>query len=274
MKKHFLSFIVCIVLFASCDTNEPTNKKDNGIGKFSVSESKQVTFSPGNLQYHPANNEWRFAKSQLDYIGEENWNISSTYYGWIDLFGWSGDTCVVKFGVSASTSHTDYRGSFVDWGTNQIDDDAPNTWRTLTRDEWYYLRSTRANADNLIGVAQVNGVNGLILLPDKWKCPAGVSFKSGFCSKSADDGDYAIHQTFSSEQWSTLELSGAIFLPAAGKRGGFADDYSLHRWGAYWSSSRDFTELAKAFSFYNDGTSIGYDGDPTIGRSVRLVKDL
>lgn len=273
MKKHFLSFIVCIVLFASCDTNEPTNKKDNGIGKFSISESKQVTFSPGNLQYHPANNEWRFAKSQLDYIGEENWNISSTYYGWIDLFGWSGDTCVVKFGVSASTSHTDYRGSFVDWGTNQIGDDAPNTWRTLTRDEWYYLRSTRANADNLIGVAQVNGVNGLILLPDKWKCPAGVSFKSGFCSKSADDGDYAIHQTFSSEQWSILELSGAIFLPAAGKRG-YAKEYSLHRWGAYWSSSHDFTELAQAFSFYNDGTSIGYDGDTTTGRSVRLVKDL
>ena len=35
---------------------------------FSVSSSNTVTFSPGNLQYHAANDEWRFAPSQLDYI--------------------------------------------------------------------------------------------------------------------------------------------------------------------------------------------------------------
>ena len=43
-----------------------------GIGVFSVGADKQVTFSKGNLQYHPANSEWRFAPSQLDYIGENN----------------------------------------------------------------------------------------------------------------------------------------------------------------------------------------------------------
>ena len=59
-----------------------------GIGVFSVSATKQVTFSPGNLQYHPANDEWRFAANQTDYIGNANSNISSTYNGWIDLFGW------------------------------------------------------------------------------------------------------------------------------------------------------------------------------------------
>ena len=49
-----------------------------GIGTFSVSSSKQVSFSKGNLLYHPANNEWRFAESQLDYIGADNSNISSS----------------------------------------------------------------------------------------------------------------------------------------------------------------------------------------------------
>ena len=34
-----------------------------GIGTFSVISSKQVSFSKGNLLYHPANNEWRFAES-------------------------------------------------------------------------------------------------------------------------------------------------------------------------------------------------------------------
>ena len=51
-------------------------------GGFSVGRGEYVYFSPGNLQYHPANNKWRFAPSQLDYIGEANENISSTYNGW------------------------------------------------------------------------------------------------------------------------------------------------------------------------------------------------
>ena len=57
---------------------------------FSVSEGKQVIFSPGNLQYHPKNDQWRFAENQYDRIGEANKNVSVTYDGWIDLFGWSG----------------------------------------------------------------------------------------------------------------------------------------------------------------------------------------
>jgi hypothetical protein len=59
MKKIF-SIVICTMalLFSSCENNAPGMK--NGIGVFSVSESKQVTFSPGNLQYHPANNKWRF----------------------------------------------------------------------------------------------------------------------------------------------------------------------------------------------------------------------
>ncbi|MEE0860739.1 MAG: hypothetical protein UIC49_04690, partial [Paludibacteraceae bacterium] len=68
---------------------------------FSVSETQKVTFSPGNLQYHPANNEWRFAENQTDYIGDANSNCSSTYNGWLDLFGWS--TSATNFGVSTST---------------------------------------------------------------------------------------------------------------------------------------------------------------------------
>ena len=52
---------------------------------FSVSSSKQVYFSKRNLQYHPSNNEWRFAVRQTDYIGKANSNISSTYNGWLDF---------------------------------------------------------------------------------------------------------------------------------------------------------------------------------------------
>ena len=238
-------------------------------GVFSISTSKQVTFSPGNLQYHPANNEWRFAESQLDYIGNANGNISSTYNGWIDLFGWS--TSSTNFGVSTSTNYNDYSGSFVDWGTNKIGNDAPNTWRTLTYDEWNYLLNNRNNASSLCGVAQVNGVNGLIFLPDNWTCPAGVTFKSGFYSS---DGDlyYAAYQAFTSDQWSKLEAAGAIFLPAAGSRYGSGVG-NVQFDGSYWSASEDDSGYAYSLYFYSFEAYMSLYNRSN-GLSVRLVKDL
>ena len=236
---------------------------------FSVAEGKTVNFSPGNLQYHPANNEWRFAESQLDYIGKANESISSTYNGWLDLFGWS--TNATNFGVMTSTSAGDYQGSFVDWGTNQIGDDAPNTWRTLTFDEWKYVVYNRPNASSLKGVAQVNGVNGLILLPDNWTCPAGVSFKSGFHSNYGTDY-YAVYQTFTVEQWSKLELAGAVFLPAAGIRRG-TNVVSVQYLGTYRSATEGNGDYAGYLHFLSDGTDTGGNVRSS-GRSVRLVKDL
>ena len=240
-----------------------------GIGTFSVSATKQVTFSPGNLQYHPANNEWRFAERQTDYIGEANSNISSTYNGWLDLFGWS--TSATNFGVSTSTNYNDYSGSFVDWGTNKIGSDAPNTWRTLTNQEWEYLLNTRPNASTLKGVAQVNGVNGLVFLPDNWTCPEGVTFKSGFHSSYGVDY-YAAYQTFTSEQWSKLEAAGAVFLPAAGGRDG-SSVYDVQLFGYYWSAIEYNSNYARYLNFSSGGACMGLI-NRNYGRSVRLVKDV
>ena len=240
-----------------------------GIGTFSVSADKQVTFSKGNLQYHPANDEWRFAENQTDYIGDANSNCSSTYNGWLDLFGWS--TSATNFGVSTSDDYDDYSGSFVDWGTNKIGNDAPNTWRTLSYDEWNYLLNTRTNASSLKGVAQVNGVNGLIFLPDNWTCPAGVTFKSGFHSESSVEA-YGQYQTFSADQWSKLESAGAVFLPAAGDRDG-SDVNDVQLGGSYWSATESLSYYAIYLNFGSGGAGMG-GYDRNYGRSVRLVKDL
>lgn len=53
-------------------------------GRFSVAADKQVTFSPGNLQYKASTSIWAFAENQYDFVGSDNANISSTYDGWID----------------------------------------------------------------------------------------------------------------------------------------------------------------------------------------------
>ena len=243
--------------------------KIDGIGTFSVSDSKQVTFSKGNLQYHPANNKWRFAENQTDYIGDANSNCSSTYNGWLDLFGWS--TSATYFGVSTSTDwENDYLGSFVDWGTNKIGNDAPNTWRTLTYDEWSYLQYNRTNADDLVGVAQVNGVNGLIFLPDNWTCPAGVTFKSGFHNNYGDY--YAAYQTFTAAEWSKLEAAGAAFLPAAGYRYG-SNVFTVQIYGYYWSATEYVSNRVDCLYLHSNGTAMG-EYNRNCGISVRLVKNL
>ena len=232
---------------------------------FSVSATQTVAFSPGNLQYHPVNDEWRFAPNQSDYIGEANANISATYNGWIDLFGWGT-------GNNPTNNSTDYEDypTFVDWGVNKIGNDAPNTWRTLTYQEWNYLRWERPNYDKLIGVAQVNGVNGLILLPDSWTCPSGVTFKSGFHEDYGIEY-YAAYQTFGASEWSKLEASGAVFLPAADYRVGSGVD-SVQDLGSYWSATEGYSNYLDLLYFSSDGAGMSIRVRH-YGLSVRLVQD-
>ena len=254
-----------------------------GIGVFSVSADKQVTFSKGNLQYTQSTNTWSFAENQWDMIGTDNViggsvSFDPTYgdskegtalADKIDLFGWS--TSATNFGVSTSKDNADYAGSFVDWGMNKIGNEAPNTWRTLSYDEWYCLLNTRANASVLKGVAQVNGVNGLILLPDNWTCPAGVTFKSGFYSDWSVEA-YGQYQTFSADQWSKLESAGAVFLPASGYRLG-SRVRDVRRGGGYWSATDRNGYFAYYLNFSSNVASMSAY-DHYCGQSVRLVKDL
>ena len=240
--------------------------------RFSVSADKKVLFSPGNLQYTQSTQTWSFAENQYDYIGSGNLS-DGVLADKIDLFGWSTDNPATPFGVSNSTEDADYFGNFVDWGTNSIGNNAPGTWRTLTEAEWEYLLNTRSNASSLIGVAQVNGVNGLILLPDNWSAPNGVTFKSGSHSESSSEL-YAQYQTFTPEQWALLEKSGAVFLPAAGYCVlDFNEVSNVQEFGYYWSATESDKYGAYSLFFSSKGMSLN-DGYRFDGRSVRLVKDL
>ena len=261
----------------------PSYDETSGIGTFSVSADKQVTFSQGNLQYTQSTNTWSFASTQWEVIGTDNvigGSVSSDpTYGdskegtaladKVDLFGWS--TIASNFGISTSTASSDCFGSFVDWGRNKIGNDAPNTWRTLTNDEWKYPLNNRPNASSLKGVAQVNGVNGLVFLPDNWTCPTGVTFKSGFHSNYGVDY-YAAYQTFTIAEWSKLEAAGAVFLPASGYRSGSNVDY-VQGFGYYWSA-KEYVDYYAYYLFFDSGDAYTYYNNRYFGCSVRLVKDL
>ena len=239
------------------------------IGVFSVAKDRQVSFSQGNLQYVRNQDVWKFADQQYEYIGAGNVK-DGKLANKIDLFGWSADNTTAPFGVSTSTNNADYAGDFVDWGVNEINGEAPNTWRTLSKDEWEYLFEKRKNAQKLYGVAQVNGSNGIIILPDNWSFDNGISFKTGLHSVETDD--YSIFQSFTDQEFSVLESFGAVFLHASGWREGISIEKS-QRSGYYWSSiPYNNTDAYRMtfYSYYLKPCDIHYKYR---GRSVRLVYD-
>ena len=258
----------------------------NGVlpGAFSVSGTQQVHFSQGNLQYQASTNTWRFAEHQWDYVGADNSNISSTYSGWIDLFGWgtsgwnSGAVCYQPW--STGTSNSDYypggsytnglTGNYVeaDWAWhNAISNggNVVNQWRTLTNAEWVYLLNTRTNASAKRGTGNINGVGGLIILPDSWALPSGCSFTAGFTSNPV----WSLN-SFTLAEWAQMEAAGAVFLPAAGFRIG-TNLYSVGSRGDYWSSTPHNENYAYSMLFINYLNA--YDYPRHCGFSVRPVQD-
>ena len=249
-----------------CDPTKPNRR----IGVFSVAPNKQVSFSQGNLQYLPAINLWKFADTQYEYLGNANKYLKPTFRNWVDLFGWSANNTTAPFGVSTSTNDADYTGEFMDWGTNTICGEAPGTWRTLSADEWEYLLKKRKNASDLYGVAQVAGVNGMIILPDDWKEANGIVFKSGLHSSQVDD--YSVYQSFTDAQWLAMENAGAVFLPALGYRDG-TNVEKCNTSGYYWSNTTSDEKSAYRLYFYSYFLAPNDVHSKYRGRSVRLVHD-
>ena len=88
-------------------------------GEFSVSDTKKVRFTSGNLQYVNYGKYWQIAAHQYDCIGN-----GQCYQG-RDLFGWGDLT-----GSNASVNHADYLWT-EDWGS--LFDDDGLSLRTLKR---------------------------------------------------------------------------------------------------------------------------------------------
>ena len=184
-----------------------TCERGKRIGFFSVGEGKYVSFSQGNLQYIQSTKTWHFAQEQYEYMGYKhyrNGQLADT----IEYFGWSGKNSKTPWGISLSDESSDYAGEFLDWGTNTIAGDAPNTWRTLSNDEWLYICQGRKNADQLLGLGTIGTVTGLIILPDDWQLPAGLSF--------TPNTDNATKNQYTYNQWAVMENAGAVFIATSG----------------------------------------------------------
>ena len=230
---------------------------------FSVSSNDKVLFSKGNLQYNPVTKIWRFAEHQWDYIGEDNKNISQNYNGWIDLFGWgTGDN------PTKTSKNSAYYTSFIEWGTNTISNDVNNDWYTMTKDEWIYVFEKRNTTSGLRYVkAIVNGVRGVILLPDQWKS----SFYN-FNNPNESNKDYSCNRISLNDWMNRVEINGAVFLPASGYRSE-QTIVCVGTHGYYWSATW-YDGLYRYIVFFGDKGLTADIWFPVEGAySVRLVRN-
>ena len=258
----------------------PKNYPQSLPGYFSVSATEKIHFSKGNLQYtnlgtHVVANgdtvrgTWRFAEHQWETIGTANSNISSTYTGWIDLFGWatsgyhdsndiyntryypySYDTSTISpqynwwgYGPSLNMPDTNLVGTSAnyDWGVyNAISNggNTPGIWRTLSAEECDYLVSFRTNAAQKWGLGTVNGVYGVFLLPDDWTLPQGLTFSAGRNSNNS----------YTVAEWAMMESMGAVFLPSGLNRG----HTSVGGIASYWTSSNCYDLLGDNSNLASD----------------------
>ena len=272
-------------------------------GLFSVSADKQVYFSKGNLQYKPSTATWRFAPNQYDLLfTPEDLNLyhsavgnyadvtslyTENYTDWIDFFGWgtsgwnSGANAYMPYGTSymaddfypGGDPNNDLTGTCAnaDWAWyNPISNggNAANQWRTLTHDEWAYLFSGRDGATSKYGHGSVNGVNGMIILPDNWTLPDGCSFTPG-------NSDWT--NSYTTTEWAAMEAAGAVFLPAAGQRSFGTFVNNVGNLGRYWSSTHRNNTAAYDVWFHSDFISEldtqAYYSNRSMGYSVRPVQD-
>ena len=281
-------------------TVQPTNLWSGALPrKFSVSSSKKVYFSQGNLQATTTDNgttwTWRFATNQWDYIGNAasntsiNGNGTVSANGTVDLFGWVGASSTwtggAQYGISNSTTtnSTDGYGNVVgeylksDWGNLAISNggNATNSgWFTLTSAEWTYLFGTDSSNKRtttsgiLFAKATVSGKSGVVLLPDDWS-----SSYYTLSSTNTTGADFTTNSITADDWTSQFEAHGAVFLPAAGYRNGSTVN-SAGSNGRYWSSSPNASNVRNAYIVYFNSGSLNPASNDLrcLGYSVRLVR--
>ena len=127
----------------------------------------------------------------------------------------------VKCGINQNKDY-DYFSSFpavstyFPYALASVYADAAGVWRIPKRSEWVYLMGTRSVSGNSLNAyfakAIVANVNGVILFPDVYSQPDGITISN------IDDGTASFSgNSISHSKWKLMEAAGAIFLPTTGR---------------------------------------------------------
>ena len=264
------------------------------MAKFSVSETKKVYFSMGNLQYSTEGSHkcadgttqpgtWRFAEKQWEegtmlYWGNTGYNDTVKYVYTNDWYTeqWRA---LEYFKSYESVAQSDISNTYNDWGVyNAIENggNVPNKYRTLTRDEWIYLWDQRPNADKLRGTTKVDGIDCTYLLPDNWdNLEANIP--------SALYSGKQIYDVFPSVN--TLLDKGVVFFRKNLKKVTMGDNAGEGYWSSTYTKKRTYNSLTCYYAYAILGgdpeyqityrnQSNGTSTPDVMCLPVRLVKDV
>jgi len=262
------------------------------IGKFSVSSTQKVYFSPANLQYTRTSTSvdwstgtWSFLAHQYSSVETAANPYCTENYGdktAVGLFGW-GTWGEGKTPNLTSTSNVNYT-----WSTDFSGAlGGYSDWRTLTKDEWTYLLNTRAtgvtvNSTNnaRYTLATINTgtsmVKGMIIFPDGFtgNNTEGVSW--GTINAASN-----YTTTCTTAGWNALESANCLFLPATGWRAinETINDCTrvegINSWGYYWTNNASNNSTLNAYVLKFDSQYVEPDelAIRRLGFSVRLVRN-
>lgn len=251
-------------------------------GKFSISPTKKVRFSQGNLMYtgfgtHAvadggmAEGTWQFGYNQYSDPNVNTYMTGDFDTRWRDRFCWgtsgwnSGANNYFPYQTGGNDSDYCPGGhpennlagpyAYADWGVyNAIlnGGNQPQQWRTLSSDEWDYLLNQRRGHAVKWGTAYVNGRRALVILPDNWNLPDGVEFNEGPSIGGT------ILNNYSTYHWNLMEAAGAVCLPE----------------GLYWTATAN-NPGANSINFSTDQPGrYGNITRASVSVRVRLVKDV
>lgn len=275
-------------------------------GNFTINaDGDQVCFSQGNFQAigttassNAGGWTWAFAEHQWDKIGNDVANnkvadASSdagkiTEDGTVDLFGWSSTWYYGIYYANATAGNVlrDWGGLAISNGGNK----ANLGWFTLSQDEWVWVLGP-SNADPTPGTncrtsstvnevanarfakGSVNGINGLIIFPDVYTHPAGVT-QPGNINVYTSVGTYE-GNTYTTTDWAKMEAAGCVFLPAGGQRTSATEVSNDNATGCYWSGTS--SNAATAYNIIFTDADLKCEKTSSsrsikrYGESVRLV---
>lgn len=269
---------------------------------FSVSATKKVRFAPGNLQAITtdlgATWTWKFAEHQYDIIGNNAANtaingvMTVSTNGTVDMFGYVGKSVSAEkdcYGINNSTTAADYGTKYAedlkhDWGELAIGSYSAGTWRSLIWEEVNYLVSSRTvSSTNLpegtnssaakYVKATVCGVKGMILFPDKYIHPDGITVTGASSKTYNGTSGYDKFVVAADAYWKKMADAGAVFLPAAGVRIG-TNVSEIGTTGCYWTKSGYASYDTSYFLYFTAGYCEYSSRDRQNGCAVRLVRDL
>lgn len=213
-------------------------------GEFSVSPTRKVNFSKGNLLWDGK----AFKMYDNQYEASSKWNPLQ-----VDCFYWTSKP-FNAYAQEFSESETDATSFFA------ADGGAIAGWTALTIDEWNYLLS--------IGEEPGRGAGDTYVKPEVTVC--GV----GNCLVIAPDGNTKpIADSYDATAWAAAQLDGFVCLPPIRNRVG--NQYAYDPLCCYWTSTPYIGHANSSYyiAVNSDGILLSSWCGKNWGYSVRLVSD-